>query len=43
MRAQGVLSVGLHRGTFTVTLGVEAVHVAGNENENEKKPRYSYA
>lgn len=39
MRAQGVFAVCLHRGRFTATLGIEAAHVAGNENEKAKKSR----
>lgn len=41
MRTQGVLTVCLHRGKFTATSGVEAAHVAGNENEKAKKSRSS--
>lgn len=39
MRAHGVFTVCLHRGRFTATLGIEAAHVAGNENEKAKKSR----
>jgi hypothetical protein len=39
MRAQAVLTVCLHRGKFTATVCVEAVHVASNENEKAKKSR----
>lgn len=42
MRAQGVLAVCLHRGKFTATLGVEAAHVAGNENEKSKEISFPY-